>query len=153
MSLCECFIDNKSSIHFGDDKTKAIVFSQSKSPQKLNISNWDYSIKRHNTVEYVGCYLDSDINGESMDSRVLRKINTKLNLLWKQRKYLNYSSRRLPCNALIQQRFGYGCLSRYALRSKVMITNLQIVQNKCERFCLEPLLLFHINPSHFSKIN
>ena len=43
--------------------------------------NRDYSLKQHKTVEYLGCYLDSDINGESMARRVLKKIIAKLNLL------------------------------------------------------------------------
>ena len=41
LSLCEWFIDNKLSIHFGDDKTKTIFFSRMKSPPKLNISYGD----------------------------------------------------------------------------------------------------------------
>ena len=53
-SLCEWFIDNKLSIHFGDDKTKTIFFSRMKSPPKLNISYEDYSPKQDNTVEYLG---------------------------------------------------------------------------------------------------
>ena len=77
-SLCEWFIDNKLSIHFGDDKTKTIFFSRMKSPPKLNISYGDYSLKQHNTVEYLECYLDSNLNDESMARRVLKKINTKL---------------------------------------------------------------------------
>ena len=44
-SLCEWFIDNKLSIHFGDDKTKRIFFSRMKSPLKLSISYKDYSLK------------------------------------------------------------------------------------------------------------
>ena len=82
-----------------------------KSPPKLNISYGDYSLKQHNTVEYLECYLDSNLNDESMARRVLKKINTKLNLLWRQGNYLNYSSRRLLCNALIQPHFDYGCTS------------------------------------------
>ena len=70
LSLCEWFIDNKLSIHFGDNKTKTVFFSRMKSPPKLNIS-----------VEYFGCYLDSNLNGETMVRRVLKKINTKLNFL------------------------------------------------------------------------
>ena len=35
-----------------------------KSPPKLNISYRDYSTKQHNTVEYIGCYLDSNLNSE-----------------------------------------------------------------------------------------
>ena len=113
-SLCEWFIDNKLSIHFGHDKTKTIFFSRMKSPPKLNIYG-DYSLKQHNTVEYLGCYLDSNLNRESMARRVLKKINTKLNFLWKQCIYLKYSSRRLLCNALVQPHFDYGCTSWYPL--------------------------------------
>ena len=73
-----------------------------KSPSKLNISHGNCSLEQHSTVEYPGCYLDPNLNGESMAGRVLKKINTKLNFLWRQSYYLNYWSRRLLCNALIQ---------------------------------------------------
>ena len=43
-SLCEWFIDNKSSIHFGNNKAKAIFYSPKKIPSKLNISYGDYSL-------------------------------------------------------------------------------------------------------------
>ena len=56
-SLCEWFIDSKLPIHFRDDKAKTIFFSQMKSPPKLNISYRDYSLKQHNTVEYLVCTL------------------------------------------------------------------------------------------------
>ena len=88
-----------------------------------------------------------------MARRVLKKINTKLNFLWRQSNYLNYSSRRLLCNALIQPHFDYGCTSWYPLLSKALKTKLQIAQNKCIRFCLELPPRGHINPSHFRKIN
>ena len=52
--------------------------------------NIDYPLKQHKTVEYLGCYLDSDLNGKSMACRALKKINTKLNFLWRQSNYLNY---------------------------------------------------------------
>ena len=65
-SLCQWFIDKKLSIHFGADKAKTIFFSRMKSPPKLSISYGDYSIKQHNTVEYLRCYLDYDLNKEPM---------------------------------------------------------------------------------------
>ena len=40
-SLCDWFVDNKLSIHFGDDKTKVILFSpksKAKNADSLNIS-------------------------------------------------------------------------------------------------------------------
>ena len=82
-SLYKWFIDNKLSIHFEDNKTKTIFLSLMKSPQKVSISYEDYSLKQHNTVEYLECYLDSNLNGESMARRVLKKINTKQNFLWR----------------------------------------------------------------------
>ena len=52
---------------------------QRKSLPKLSISRRDYSLKRHNITEYLGCYLDCNLNEESMTCRVPKRINTKLN--------------------------------------------------------------------------
>ena len=49
-SLCEWFIDNKLSIHFGEDKTKSILFTRIKTPAKLNISFQDHLIKQYNRI-------------------------------------------------------------------------------------------------------
>ena len=51
--------------------------------------NRDYYLKQQKTVDYLECYLDSNLNRESMVRRVLKKINTKLNLLLRQSNYLN----------------------------------------------------------------
>ena len=88
-----------------------------------------------------------------MTHRVLKKINTALNFLWRQSNYLNYSSRRLLSNALIQPYFDYGCTSWYPFVSKLLKTKLKIAQNKCIRFCLKLPPRGHINPFHFRKIN
>ena len=89
------FIEIEQSIHFEDDKPKASFSSWMKSSPKLNISYEDCFLKQHSTVEYLGCYNDSNLNGDSMVRRVLKKINIKLNFLWRQTNYLNFSSRRL----------------------------------------------------------
>ena len=47
-SLCEWFIDIKLSIHSGEDKTKAILFTRNKTEAKLNICFQDHSIKQYN---------------------------------------------------------------------------------------------------------
>ena len=72
-----------------------------------------------------------------MGRRVLKKINTELNFWLRQSNYLNYSSRRFKCNALVQPHFDYGCTSWYPLLSNALITKLKISQNKWIRFCLE----------------
>ena len=68
---------------------------------------------------------------------ILKKINTKLDPLWRQSNYHNYSSRTLLFHALIQPRFDYGCTSWYLLLSRALKNQLQIAQNKCILFCLE----------------
>ena len=54
-SLCQWFIDNKLSIHFGEDKTKSILFSKTRCLREINISFAGHSIKQNDTVEYLGC--------------------------------------------------------------------------------------------------
>ena len=69
------------------------------------ISFAGYSIKQHNTVEYLGCQLDSKLRGEALASKVLRKINVKLKFLYRKSTYLTPAFRRLLGNALIQPHF------------------------------------------------
>ena len=61
-----------------------------------------HSIKQHETVEYLGCQLDSKLSGEAMASKVLKKINAKLKFLYRQSRYLTSPYRRILRNALIQ---------------------------------------------------
>ena len=56
-------------------KQKQIFFCRMKSSPKLSISYGDYSLRQQNTAENIGCHLDSNLNGESMACRVLKKIN------------------------------------------------------------------------------
>ena len=65
-SLCEWFIDNRLPIRFSEDKTQSILFTRSKTPAKLNISFQDHLIKQYNCVEYLGCFLDYNLNGETI---------------------------------------------------------------------------------------
>ena len=69
-SLCQWFIDNKLSVHFGKDKTKSILFSKTRGLKEINISFVGHSIKQH--VEYFSCQLDSKLSGEAMVSKVLK---------------------------------------------------------------------------------
>ena len=117
-SLCQQFIDNKLLIHFGEDKTKSILFSKMKGLREINISFASHSIKQHEPVEYLGCQLDSKLSGEVMASKVLKKLNAKLKFQYRQSRYLTPAYRRLLCTALIQPHFDYGCSSWFPLLKK-----------------------------------
>ena len=105
-SLCQWFIDNKLSIHFGEDKTKSIPFSKTRGLSKINTSFVGHSIKQHKTVEYLGCQFDSKLSGEAMASKLWKKINAKLKFLYRQ---------RLLCYVLIQPHFDCVCFSWFPL--------------------------------------
>ena len=79
-ALCDWFVENKLSIHFGEDKTKSILFSHKKCKnlEKLDIRRGDIKIKQHSKVKYLGCLLDENLSGESMATKMLGKINGKL---------------------------------------------------------------------------
>ena len=98
-------MDNKLSIHFGEDKTKSILFAskfKNKNIKKLNIKYGDTQIKQHSKIKYLGCLMDEAMSGEAMTLYVIHKINNKLKFLYRKNGFLRPTLRRLLCNALIQ---------------------------------------------------
>ena len=104
-------IDEKLSIHFGEDKTKPMLLSKTKCLKEINISFAGCSIKQDDAVKHLGCQLNAKLSGKAMTSIVLRKVNAKLKFLYRQNRYLTPAIRRLLCNELIQPHFDYGCSS------------------------------------------
>ena len=49
--------NNKLSIHFGEDKTKCIIFSKEKNLPRLNITYDNNKIKQFYIVESLDCFL------------------------------------------------------------------------------------------------
>ena len=132
-NICDWFVDSKSSIHFGENKTKFILFgpvNKCKKLRKLNISYGSLKIKQYSKVTYVGCILEESLSGESMTLNVVSKINTRLKFFYRKNNFLSPQLRRLLCNALIQPHFDYACSVCYAKLNKK-------IQNKCVRFCLQ----------------
>ena len=73
-NLCEWFIDNKLSIHLGEDKTESILFKRgSKSNLSLNLTPNENVIKQHSVLKCLGCLLDGNMSGEAMARMVLKK--------------------------------------------------------------------------------
>ena len=78
-------MDNKLSIHFGEDKKKSIPFSplnKCKKLRKLNILYGSLKIKQYSEVTYLGSILDESFSGESMALNVVSKTNTRLKFLY-----------------------------------------------------------------------
>ena len=59
-------------VHFGEDKTKSVLFSKTRGSKEINISFASYSSKQYETVEYLGYELDSKLSGETIALKVLK---------------------------------------------------------------------------------
>ena len=78
-NVCDWFVDNKLSIHFGEDKTKCILFGTKHRLNKANslkIKYGEIHIKQYHTVTYLGCLLNETLSGESVALKVINKINS-----------------------------------------------------------------------------
>ena len=61
--------------------------------------------------------------------------------------------RRFLCNSLIQPHFDYACSAWYPNLMETLKSKLQILQNKCIRFCLNLNNRAHIGRNEFEQIN
>ena len=94
-NVCDWFVDNKLSIHFGEDKTKCILFGTKHRLNKvssLNIKYGEIHLKHYHTVTYLGCSFDETLSGVSMALKVINKINSRLRFLYRKKQVLVSSS-------------------------------------------------------------
>ena len=113
-NICLWFIDNKLSIHFGEDKTKCILLAskqEMKRSGKLEISFNNIEIKQYSSLTYLGCILDNTLSGKAMATKTIKKFNARLKFLHRKNDFFTPDLRRLLCNALIQPHFDYACCS------------------------------------------
>ena len=146
-NICEWFVDNRLSIHFGEEKIKSILFASKrkiKKVPKLKISYKNIQIKQHSKVTYLGCILDETMSGESMNLKVINKVNSRLKFLHRKNKFLTPALRRLLCNALIQPHLDYASSAWYPNLTQKMKNKIQITKNKCIRYCLQLDKMTHI---------
>ena len=77
-------MDNRLSIHFGEDKSKSVLFASKgkiKKVVKLNIIYKNIQIKQHSKVTNLVCILDETMSGESIALKVINKINSRFKFL------------------------------------------------------------------------
>ena len=77
--------------------------------------------------------------------KVINKINGKLKFLYRKNKFLSPELRRMLCNALIWPHFDYKCPAWYPNLTEKMKKEIQIIENKCTRFCLRLGKMHHIS--------
>ena len=119
--ICDWFVGNKLSIHFGKDKTKYVLFSTKNKKKKIGTLEIKYdniNIKEYSKVTYLSCELDKNLSGEAMTLKVINKIDSRLHFLYRKNRYLSSYQKRLLCNTIIQPHFDYACLAWYTNLNK-----------------------------------
>ena len=98
------------------------------------------NIKQHSQVTYLGWVLDERMSCEPLALKVMNKINGKLKFLYRKNRYLTKELRRMPCNVLIKPHFDDACPAWYPNLNEKTKKKIQVTQNKCIRFCLNPFM-------------
>ena len=93
------------------------------------------------------------MSGESMALKTIKKINQKLKFLYRKNRFLTPELRRLLCNAIIQPHFDYACSAWYPNLTQKLKKKLQVMQNKCIRFCLQLDKMSTISHKEFKDLN
>ena len=96
-------------------------------------------------MTYLGCLLDEIMSGEPMALKVMNKINVKLKFLYWKNRFLSTELQKMLCNVLIQPNFDYAYPAWYANLTEKTKTKMQIMQNKCIRFCLRMDKMHHVS--------
>ena len=107
-------------------------------------------MKRNSQDTYFVCIRDETMFGEPMAYKAIKKINSRINYLFRKKQFLATSLRRLLCNALIKPHFDYGW---YPNLCKKLKKKIQTSQNKCVRFILNLNKMAHISQNEFEKLN
>ena len=84
LNILDWLVENKLSIHFGEYKTKCILFGTKQKLNKTGSLDITYSviqIKQYHTVTYLGCALHENLSGKTMTLKVIWKTNCRLRLL------------------------------------------------------------------------
>lgn len=128
-------VDNKLSLHLG--KTECILFSSKKKLSKIknfSVECNNHSIVSQPSVKYLGSVLDNDLSATSIVNSIVKKINSRIRFLYRQKHCLNMDMKKLLCNSLVQCHFDYASSSWYSGITKQLKHRLQVAQNKVVRF-------------------
>ena len=100
-NICAWFVDNKLIKHFGEGKTRSILFASKfkrKNIKKLKIKYGDIQIKLPSKVKYLVCVLDKTMSGEALVLNVVNRFNNKLKILYCKNSFLTPALTHQLCN-------------------------------------------------------
>ena len=97
-------------------------------PENIRIKVKSAEIKPSNNVKNLGVTFDSYLNFNSHIEEISKKAMGIVQFIWRNKEYLNDSSRTIVINALVNSLFTY-CSTVWGSSSKTNINDLQKIQN------------------------
>ena len=124
-SCMKRLMDNKLSLHLG--KTESILFGSKK--KLKNIESFEVRcgeeiIKHVKSVKYLGVQIDDDLSGSSIVKETIKKANTRLKFLYRNKNLIDFKCCKILCSALKQCHFDYSCSSWYPGINKGLMDKL-----------------------------
>ncbi|XP_071954179.1 uncharacterized protein [Antedon mediterranea] len=153
-SINSWLLDNRLSLHLG--KTYSILFGSKRklrNQQELKVTCNDYIITNKPTVSYLGLELDNNLTGDYIGKSVIKKVNSRVKFLYRNRKYLTFRDLKLLANSLVLCLYDYACSVWYSGLKKTLKVKLQTAQNKTVRCILGLEPRDHIGANELNKLN
>ena len=137
-------------------KTELILFGT-----KRKLSKWKgYTIECEGQtinatphVKYLGLTIDQHLDGEEMALSIIKKVNSRLKILYRQARFLDQNIKEILCSALVLCLFDYSISSWYCGINKTTSKKLQVAQNKVIRFIMNQNIMYHISEDDFKQLN
>ena len=130
-------VDNKLSIHLG--KTECILFGSKRllnADVQFNVGLGGATVKRVVSVKYLGVFIDQYLDFSTHVEGLLKKAHGKLQFLYRNNVFLNFSTRKLLCESLIFSSLEYCSSSWFPGLSTRLRDSLSVFKRKCVRFTL-----------------
>ena len=102
--------------------------------EDFKISCNGIDIEAKSSVKYLEIMIDQFLSGDLIVSSIIKKVNQRLQFLYRNKNCLSLQSRKTLCSTLIQCHFDYACACWYEGLTKNMKDKLQIAQNKSQIF-------------------
>lgn len=152
-SVNNWLIENKLSLHPG--KCESILFGSKRKCKKVSDFKINFNgniIESKSNIKYLGSVIDRSLTGHDNVSGIIRKSTGKLKFLYRQKKSLNFSTRKILSTSLIQGHIDYACVSWFYGLPKFLQQKLQVVQNKMTRFILDKGPREHIGNEELKSV-
>ena len=154
LSSCKKWlIDNKLSLHVG--KTESMLFGTSrrlKQVREFQVTCDGMAVNRVTSVKYLGVKLDENLSFKAHATEVINKCAGRIAFLYRNSSVLDFNSRRILCNSLIQPYLDYCSSTWYSSLTQCLRNRLDVLQRRMVRFIHSKESRSHIGSSDLKHL-